>query len=187
MTSLRRVVAAALLLMTASLAVGVAAAPAWAHDELIATSPASGSTVTRAPHQVRLTFNEAIQPVGDALVVTAPDGSRVDTGVATPHGATLTTKLTALTQNGTYTTTWRVVSADGHPVSGTFTFSLAVPGDGSSIHPVTPTPRASPTLPPGAGRSGRGALVALGVVLVVGGGTYAVMSWARGNRRRERT
>lgn len=187
MTALRRLVAAVFIGLAAALACGVTAAPAWAHDELLSTSPASGSTVTKAPHQVTLTFNEAIQPVGDALVVTAPDGSRVDTGVATPNGATLTTKLTPLTQNGTYTTTWRVVSADGHPVSGTFTFTLAVAGDGSSATPVIPTPGASPALPSGNGRSGQGALIALGVVLVVGGGTYALMSWARANRRRDRT
>jgi|GEM_PF-2873281 len=117
------VTAAAVLLLSG---VGVlAAVPAWAHAQLVAMTPADGSTVAVAPAQVVLLFDENIQPIGDAVVVTGPDGSRVDTGPVLVHDATATQRLRPLVDRGRYTVSYRVVSDDGHPVTRTLTFVLS--------------------------------------------------------------
>jgi len=103
----------------------LSAGPAWAHSQLVRMTPADGSTVALAPTQVVLLFDENIQPIGDAVVVTAPDGSRVDSGPVVVHDATATQRLRPLVDRGRYTVSYRVVSDDGHPVSRTLTFTLS--------------------------------------------------------------
>jgi methionine-rich copper-binding protein CopC len=140
-----RSAAASLLLATA---VGwLVVAPASAHDALGGTTPAAGSTVTVAPVEVTLTFAEPPTGQGLGVAVTGPDGSSVATGAPTVQVNEVTQRLVPLTRSGTYTVAYRVVSADGHPVSGTFRFVLALP-TGSSAGPTAtgdPTPGASAT------------------------------------------
>ena len=101
------------------------AVPASAHSQLIRMDPADGSTVTVAPTQVVLTFDENIQHIGDAVVVIGPGGSRVDDGPVVVSGPTATEQLRPLTTPGRYTVSYRVVSDDGHPVTRTLGFVLA--------------------------------------------------------------
>jgi copper resistance protein C len=136
------------------------AVPAWAHSQLISMSPADGSTVAVAPTQVVLVFNENIQDIGDALIVTGPDGARVDDGPPEILDASATEKLQPLTVRGHYAVSYRVVSADGHPVTRTLGFDLstgAVARTGSNL-PLSIVP------PP---TSGHGGLIAAASALVV--------------------
>lgn len=135
-----RTVAAALLLLAATLVLLVAP-PASAHDVLGGSSPAAGSTVTVAPVEVRLTFAEPPTAPGLGMAVTGPDGTSVATGAPRVEANEVTQALVPLTRSGTYTVAYRVVSADGHPVSGTFTFVLAL----ASSSAGTPAPSATPT------------------------------------------
>lgn len=97
-----------------------AAGPAAAHASLVSTDPADGSSVEAMPQQVTLTFNE---PVGQpAVVVTAPDGTRVS-GTASSLDSTVTATLKGDAQKGRYTLAYRVVSVDGHPIAGETTFT----------------------------------------------------------------
>ncbi len=128
------------LVLTAALVVLVAPA-ASAHDVLGGSSPAAGSTVTVAPVEVRLTFAEPPTAQGLGVAVTGPDGASVATGAPRLVVNEVTQALVPLTRSGTYTVAYRVVSADGHPVAGTYTFVLAL----ASSSAATPVPSATPT------------------------------------------
>jgi methionine-rich copper-binding protein CopC len=119
----------------------LAAAPASAHASLIGTTPKDGSKLAAAPRTVSLTFSEN---VGSAFVaVTAPDGSPVRTSQVRSVDEKVTASVANADQRGRYMLAYRVVSADGHPVSGTVTFTTTTgrtviqsqpPSEGSFVH-----------------------------------------------------
>ncbi|MFH8896990.1 copper resistance protein CopC [Streptomyces coeruleorubidus] len=103
------------------------AAPASAHAALRGTDPDDGSVVQRAPRHLTLTFTESVGLLDDSFRVFGPDQRRVPTGEAQHADGRSDTARVALSgklAQGTYTVAWRVVSADSHPVSGAFTFSV---------------------------------------------------------------
>ncbi|MET8945824.1 copper resistance protein CopC [Streptomyces sp. NPDC004542] len=122
------------------------AAPASAHAVLTGSDPRDGSVVTTAPRQVTATFDESVALVGDSLRVLDPDGRPVTAGGpqhAQGRGNTARVRLTSGLGQGTYTVSWRVVSADSHAVSGAFTFSVGKPsstrataGSGPAVDPA---------------------------------------------------
>lgn len=100
------------------------AAPVVAHALATGTEPASGDVLDSPPGEVIVEFNEPVAPVDAATGVVAPDGDRVDTGAESGDDpATLVIAIDADIE-GTYLVGYRVVSDDGHPISGTFTFSV---------------------------------------------------------------
>jgi len=119
-----RAVRAALALIAGLLAAAGPATPAQAHADFVGSSPAADSLIQDPPTQVVLTFTEAVSPVPDRVRVIAPDGSRIDRNEARPTGEQLVIPIGALTQPGTYLVSYRVISADSHPVFGTFSFSF---------------------------------------------------------------
>ncbi|MFJ7337972.1 copper resistance protein CopC [Streptomyces sp. NPDC101110] len=103
------------------------AAPASAHAALRGTDPDDGSLVRKAPRHVTLTFTESVGLLDDSFRVFGPDQRRVHTGEATHADGRSDTARIGLPRKlaqGTYTVAWRVVSADSHPVSGAFSFSV---------------------------------------------------------------
>lgn len=106
-------------------------APAQAHSELIASTPGDGEEVEEAPAEIVLEFNETIEEIGSEMVVTGPDGEEVNAGDGEASGPLFSQELVEERPAGEYAVQWRVVSADGHPVSGEFTFTSVtdVPGD----------------------------------------------------------
>ncbi|MFJ8466305.1 copper resistance CopC/CopD family protein [Streptomyces swartbergensis] len=103
------------------------AAPASAHAALRGTDPDDGSVVQRAPRHLTLTFTESVGLLDDSFRVFGPDQRRVPTGEAQHadgRSDTARVGLPGKLAQGTYTVAWRVVSADSHPVSGAFTFSV---------------------------------------------------------------
>jgi copper transport protein len=103
------------------------AAHASAHAMLTGSDPAAGSVLTSPPSTVDLTFSEAVTLTPDSLRVFGPDGDRVDDGpVGRAHGdaATAAVGLRANLSAGTYLVSYRVVSADSHPIGGAYTFSV---------------------------------------------------------------
>lgn len=119
----RRVGAVAVMAM---LAVGVAAAPAFAHASIEATDPSAGAIVPTSPSAIELQFSEAVSVGLGGVRVLSADGDAVSTGrPATVPGKPEVVRTTLPTlRKGTYVVTWRVVSADSHPVRGAFTFSV---------------------------------------------------------------
>ncbi|WDZ87154.1 copper resistance CopC/CopD family protein [Micromonospora cathayae] len=105
----------------------VPAGPASAHAVLVSSSPSASSVVPSAPAEVVLTFSEAVRQVPDKVRVIAPDGSRADRGEPSFSGGLVTVKVDPAGARGTYLVSYRVVSADNHPVSGAFTYSVGAP------------------------------------------------------------
>lgn len=116
--------AAVLGLVLGVLAQVVFAVGADAHTALKTVSPKDGARLTTAPTQVVLTFDDPISESFATVTVTGPGGS-VGTGRAAVDGAVVTQPLRPGLADGRYTVAFRVVSADGHPVSDTTTFQLA--------------------------------------------------------------
>ncbi|SCL19749.1 copper resistance CopC/CopD family protein [Micromonospora inyonensis] len=103
------------------------AGPASAHAVLVSSSPAASAVVPSAPAEVVLTFSESVRQVPGKIRVLAPDGSRADRGEPAFDGSVVTVRLAPDGARGTYLVSYRVVSADSHPVSGAFTYSVGAP------------------------------------------------------------
>ena len=120
-------------------AAGVIAAPAAsAHAVLVASTPVDGSRVNTEPSEVRLTFDEPVGLIAADEQVISATGIRADTGQVrlAEGGTTIVLPLRPHLPRGTYSATWRVVSADTHVVTGSITFGLGVqPGAGVAAAP----------------------------------------------------
>lgn len=110
-----------LVLVTAALLLG--AGPASAHAALVGTDPEDGSTLAAAPSTITLTFNENVSRRAQ-VAVAAPDGTQVEVTGARGVDNTVSAKVADVDQRGTYSASYRVVSADGHPVTGTITYDV---------------------------------------------------------------
>ncbi|HTJ35259.1 MAG TPA: copper resistance protein CopC [Dactylosporangium sp.] len=103
------------------------AAPASAHATLEQTAPVAGTVLDQLPGEVTLNFSEPVRLVADKIRVTGPDGNRADTGKPAVRDAELVIPLKQGGPKGTYLVSYRVISADSHPVSGGYTFSYGQP------------------------------------------------------------
>lgn len=116
-------VLAMVLLMLSSAAWTPAAS---AHAALIATDPPADAILQTAPGQIRLSFDEAVAPL--VFRIAQPDGVVADLPLVDSDRNLLVLTPPALTQQGTYALSWRVISADGHPVGGSLLFSVGTAG-----------------------------------------------------------
>lgn len=115
------------------LLVVLGAAPASAHASLVRSSPADQSSVTTAPKIVSLTFDENIR-VPSVILVTDADGASVVQGKTSVVDNIVSTRV-GLGTSGDYTVVYRVVSVDGHPVSGRLSFGVGTGGSGGRTRP----------------------------------------------------
>ena len=114
--------------LLAFLAVSSLAMPAtaWAHAALLRTVPSASRTVNEAPPQVSLTYSEPVEPRFAIVSVTDATGRQVTAGAPQRASGAPQTLVTTLQRvpEGWYLVFWRVISADGHPVRGAFTFAV---------------------------------------------------------------
>jgi copper transport protein len=96
--------------------------PVWAHASLISTKPADGTLLQAMPRHVVLRFSEPVSPL--VLAIIEPDGTRLPIDQIEAKGAELLAAVPQGLGTGTHVLTWRVVSEDGHPISGSLVFSL---------------------------------------------------------------
>ena len=175
------------MLLTALAAAVVLLAPAAsAHDELVSTSPQDGSSVT-APVQVALRFTQDLLAIGNRLRIEGPGPATNLSARAT--GPTLTASLDPDLPAGAYRVTWRAVSADGHPLSGAFGFTLTQPTtarpEPTADQTATAAVSSVPSVPEQAGTSGRLVLL-LAAVAAVGALAAGLGVAARRNRSHDR-
>lgn len=120
-------VAVSAVLVGAVLAVGstvtATPTPAWAHSKLIASQPAADATVTETTQAVLLTFSEAMKGQFSTVLVTGPAGEAYNRGPVRAVDTVVTQDVYPL-RSGPYRVAWRVVSTDGHPISGEFHFTV---------------------------------------------------------------
>ncbi len=148
-------------------ALALAGAPiAAAHTTRIATDPADNVALAQGPQRVSATFNEQLAPAFAAMTVVGPDGNLWSRGDPQVQGAVLAVAMRPLGPAGTYTVNYRVTSADGHPVTGSWSFRMTVAATG------TPGPSATKSADAGGG-GGEIPVWPLLVAgaLVIGGGT----------------
>ena len=135
-----------LLLLVALLGLAVGVLPASAHSRLISITPKDGASLPTTPTEVVLTFNETVNPQFVTVRVTDGEGTVVAED-ATASGAKVTVPVAEPLAAGSYKVTYRVVSADSHPISGSTAFSIT--GDGvASPTTAAPSPSASPSTSP---------------------------------------
>jgi copper transport protein len=156
------------------------ATSASAHAVLVSTSPTASSVVPSGPSEVVLTFSEEVRKVPGKIRVIAPDGARADRGEPTVKGAVVTIPVDSGAR-GTYLVSYRVISADSHPVSGAFTYSVGAPS-AAPTDSGTDT-RANPVV-------GNAVKVAkyvgyLGLLLLVGPALVLAALWPRRLSRRD--
>lgn len=180
----RPVAAAAILAALVSLVFGLllaGAGPASAHAALTGSDPQDGAVVDTAPKEVTLSFSEAIAVGDDSIRVLDPSGKRADTeaeprdlseGGTVRYGVALHSGL----PDGTYTVAWQAISADSHPISGAFTFSIGAPSE---------TTVALSSQEAGGGPVGVVYDIARyaaygGFVLLVGGSAFVLICWRGG-------
>lgn len=112
-----------LLVITLGLLLGPGT-PARAHAVLVSSSPVPNTVLTSAPTEIVLTFSEDVRQVPDKIRVVGPDGSRVDRGEPRFTGSVVNIPVDPAGPQGTYLVNYRVISADGHPVTGAYTYSV---------------------------------------------------------------
>jgi methionine-rich copper-binding protein CopC len=116
----------AAMLSTATLT----AQPASAHAARLSADPPDNAVLTTGPGRVTATFNERLQTTFAAMTVVGPDGNEWSSGEPSVQGAVVGIGVRPLGPAGTYTVNYRVTSADGHVVSGSWSFRLTTPGTG---------------------------------------------------------
>ena len=118
-----------LVLVAIAALVALAVVPAaGAHTRLMTTEPANDAVLEQSPRFVLLRFDEPVETAFGAIRVYDDRAHRVDSGkVEQPSGKEVRVQLAQHLARGTYTVTWRVVSVDGHPVSGAFVFHVGAP------------------------------------------------------------
>lgn len=174
--------------LLAGLAVLWPVGQASAHDSLLATSPKKGSVVTTAPTAITLTFSDDVAKIAPTVVLRGPEG-KVSTDPPSVRANTVRTGVSDELADGRYTVAWRVVSSDGHPIEGTFRFTVEA-GESSSAStsptPTTSAPKATKDKPsttpvPGAGGDSTSSAVpiAVGLALLVVIAVVAVVAWRR--------
>jgi copper transport protein len=105
--------------------VAAPASPARAHAALVRAAPADGAVLPAAPPALTLTFNEPVSPLLIRLI--GPDGEPIATPAVTAENTTVTVAAPPNLKRGTHVLSWRVISADGHPVGGALLFSIGAP------------------------------------------------------------
>lgn len=101
------------------------AGSASAHASLVSVEPRDGSVLREPPKRIELRFNESVT-AGAINLIDATGRLREDAGVAAKDEAVVVT-VPADLPNGTQIVSYRVISADGHPVTGAVTFSVGAP------------------------------------------------------------
>ncbi|KDE97028.1 copper resistance protein CopC [Mycolicibacterium aromaticivorans JS19b1 = JCM 16368] len=167
------------------LAAGIAAA----HTGLVSSDPTTDATVTIPPGVVTLTFSEDINPAFATIVVNSADGRNWITGPPRVEGPQVTATMGPdRPASGVYTVGYRVVSADGHPVSGSYKFTIAgVPGGtqpAATVSEAAPTAASAPQSPSPAGSDTKTSILIAAVAGLVLGGVIAL--WQSWRRRRAR-
>ena len=172
------------------LALGLASAPAAsAHDQLVSSTPAAGERLAVAPSSIDLKFTTPLLTLGhEVRVVDAASKNWVQSDAVLAR-ETLTQPLASGLPEGEYQVRWRVVSSDGHPINGSYSFLVgaraqagSVPAPGAATGPATNTvpdtaaAEATATVLPGW-------LIAAGIGAAAGLGLYLAYLAVQRSRR----
>lgn len=142
---------------------------AYGHAQLTGSSPAANELLMHAPRTIELRFGEDVEAQFGAIALYGPDGTRIPVGkVQHPanEASSIRTSVLGRGSAGAWTAVFRVVSADGHPVSGGVVFDVGSRGSAAKSVSELAAPVATPKLVDGAlglGRAGGFIALALGL------------------------
>ncbi|WP_219466683.1 copper resistance CopC family protein, partial [Nonomuraea rhizosphaerae] len=117
------------VLLLACSGMGVAL-PASAHNVLVGSDPRDGTTLSASPARITLLFDQVVRQGYAQVGVTGADGASWAAGTAVVAAEKVSVAVRPLPAGGAYVVGYRILSADGHPVSGKISFSLAADATG---------------------------------------------------------
>lgn len=129
---------AVIALLVACLLGFAGAAPAQAHDQLVQSSPAPDSALDASPTDITLSYSANIMEIGPMIVLQDAAGQDWATGEPVIDGTTVTSTIDEALPDGAYAINWRVVSSDGHPITGTIAFTIGDPAADAPAVEATP-------------------------------------------------
>lgn len=135
--------AAALLVGAATI---IGASPAFGHASQVGSSPAADDVLSTSPSEVTVTFDSGLLDMGAALVVRSQDGTSIVTGQPVIDDRSFSVTVDPSAPGGAYDVAYRVVSADGHTVEGSFTYTVegtAEAAEPSSVAASSASPAAA--------------------------------------------
>lgn len=152
-------------------------APAAQANTLVATSPIAGSTLKAGPSAVTITTEFPLIEEGNEIVVTDPNGKRVDTGILTVLGTDAVAEMKPLETSGLYKVTYLLLAEADIPLEGSFTFTYSAVVISTPSASAAPQPSASATSEPIGSNFGTNLfvifLLGLSILVLVGMGAYA--------------
>jgi len=156
-------------------------APAFAHAELVATTPTDGQRLETPPREVVLEFTEQVRLVSGGVRLLNTAGQPVTTGAARVAGVRVTLPLPPNLPRGGYLVSWRVISSDTHPVAGAFGFGVGadpprVEARDRTADLATPPVRAAVMVGRWTGYAG--------LALLLGGTVFLLACWPAGRTLR---
>ncbi|QKW41009.1 copper resistance protein CopC [Actinomadura sp. NAK00032] len=160
------------------------AAPASAHAALTSATPEKDSTVA-APTEIVLTYSDPVRL--PRVVLTDASGAQHQAGSPRAVDNKVTQAVNGTLPNGKYTVGWRVVSSDGHPVDGTYTFTVkgspsdsGGSGGSASAAPAAPAPASSPAATAsGEDSGGSSGWLWIGLIALVIAAAGGAVAWLR--------
>lgn len=117
---------------------------ASAHAELVSTTPSPGAELATSPTSIRVVFNEGVRPIAGGSRLVRDDGVQISLPAPSDIERGFEVSIPKL-DPGAYVFGWRVVSDDGHPIRGAFTFRVGNVGDQSLAASLAQSLLAGPT------------------------------------------
>ena len=112
---------------------------AYAHDHLVSSSPEAGAVLSEAPAEITLVYSAELTSAGATVLITDEEGTDWANSEPAITGDTVTVAVQDHIASGAYVVQWRVVSSDGHPITGEVPFTLDLPE-------ISPEPEPQPTV-----------------------------------------
>jgi methionine-rich copper-binding protein CopC len=164
------------ILATAAL-VTLLFAPVAQANTLVATTPIAGSTLKAGPSAITITTEFPLIEEGNEIIVTDPNGKRVDTGILTVLGTDAVAEMKPLETSGLYKVTYLLLAEADIPLEGSFTFTYSAVVISTPSASAAPQPSASATSEPIGSNFGTNLfvifLLGLSILVLVGMGAYA--------------
>ena len=164
------------ILVTAAL-ITLLFAPAAQANTLVATSPIAGSTLKAGPSAITITTEFPLIEEGNEIVVTDPNGKRVDTGILTVLGTDAVAEMKPLETSGLYKVSYLLLAEADIPLEGSFTFTYSAVVLSTPSASAIPQPSVSATAEPVGSNFGTNlfviSLLGLSILVLVGMGAYA--------------
>lgn len=167
--------------------------PAHAHDQLLKSTPAANAALASSPSEITLEFSDAVLTIGPVVILVDKNDRNWIDEEPILDGSTVTALVNGVLPDGEYETRWRVVSVDGHPISGIIPFTVGDVEPTQSDSPSDSADISQSSTPGPIVASNSGDSLARPVFVGVGGGAAALLlfwvttAWIRRRRHHSKS